>query len=196
MSIRFPIILPERIASAASRFRRCERAATAIEFIFVAPIIIAIVLCMLQVAVIFVAQSYLDAMAEDAMRTVLTNNAYALQQSQFKTAVCANVTALFNCNNLIVDLEAAPTSASAITAALPQFNSSGQLVNPTNFNVGAQNTQMILTLMYQWPVISGPLGLSFSNMGNGTYLLVSTQVFYKEPCLNSNGCTQAPAQNG
>jgi hypothetical protein len=28
-------------------------------------------------------------------------------------------------------------------------------------------------------------------MGNGTYLLISTEVFYKEPCLNSNGCAQS-----
>jgi len=190
MSIGSPQFILHRIAGAASRFRKCERGATAIEFIFVAPIIIATVLATLQVAVIFVAQSYLDAMAEDAMRTVLTNQAYTLTQTQFKNTVCANLTALFSCSNLIVDLEAAPSSASDITAALPQFTSSGALKNPTNFNVGGQNTQMILTLMYQWPVISGPLGLSFSNMGNGTHLLISTEVFYKEPCLSSSGCTQ------
>ena len=191
MSVKLPIFFLERIASAATRFGRCERGATAIEFIAVAPIIIVIVLFTAQVIVIFIAQSYLDDMAEDAMRTVQTNQAYSLTQAQFKTAVCANITALLSCNNLIVDLEAAPTSASAITAALPQFNKTGNLVNPTNFVVGTQNTQMIVTLMYQWPVISGPLGLSFSNMGNGTYLLVSTLVFYKEPCLASNGCVQS-----
>jgi Flp pilus assembly protein TadG len=193
MSVGFSIFPLERFAGAASRFRRCERAATAIEFIFVAPIIIAIVLATAQVAVIFIAQSYLDLMAEDGMRTVLTNQAYTMTPAAFKTTVCANVTALIaNCNtNLIVDLEPAPASASAIASALPQFNTSGTLVNPTNFTVGSQNTQMILTLMYQWPVISGPLGLSFSNMGNGTYLLISTEVFYKEPCLNSNGCAQS-----
>ena len=174
-----------------ARFARCERGATAIEFIFVAPIIIAIVLATAQVAVIFVAQSYLDNMAEDAMRTVLTNQAYTLTQTQFQTAVCQNITALFSCGNVIVDLEPAPTSASGITSALPQFTASGALKNTTNFVVGSQNTQMILTLMYQWPVISGPLGVSFSNMGNGTYLLISTQVFYKEPCLNANGCSQS-----
>jgi Flp pilus assembly protein TadG len=191
MSIRSSIFLLERIAGVASQFRRCERGATAIEFIFVAPIIMAIVLVTAQVSVIFLAQSYLDNMAEDAMRTVLTNQAYTLTQAQFKTAVCANLTALFNCSNLIVDLEAAPSSASAITSALPQFNSSGQLVKPTSFVVGGQYTPMILTLMYQWPVISGPLGFTFGNMGNGTHLLISTQVFYKEPCLNSNGCAQS-----
>lgn len=187
-SFNFPF---ERIAGAASRFRRSERGATAIEFVFVAPIIIAIVLVTVQVAVIFIAQSYLDNLAEDAMRTVLTNQAYTLTQAQFKNTICAKINTLFNCNNVVVDLEPAPNSAASITSALPQFNSAGQLVNPTSFAVGGQNTQMILTLMYQWPVISGPLGFSFSNMGNGTYLLVSTQVFYKEPCLNSNGCAQS-----
>ena len=41
---------------------------------------------------------------------------------------------------------------------------------------------MMLVVMYQWPVIGMPsMGFNFSNMGNGTFLLVSTQVFQVEP---------------
>ncbi len=151
---------------------------------------IAILFATIQIAVIFLAQSYLDNMSEDAMRTVLTNQSYSLTQAQFKTNVCANLTALFTCSNLIVDLEPAPTTAAGISAALPQFTNKGVLVNPTKFVVGTQNQRMILTLMYQWPVIGGPLGVNFTNIGNGTHLLVSTQVFYKEPCLATSGCVQ------
>jgi hypothetical protein len=35
--------------------------------------------------------------------------------------------------------------------------------------------------MYQWPVFGGPLGLNFATLGNGTLLMVSTQVFQIEP---------------
>ena len=69
-----------------------------------------------------------------------------------------------------------------MTSAMPQFDSTGKLVNPTNFTL-TPNTTMMLIVMYQWPVIGGPLGmkLSTSGMGNGTFLLVSTQVFQIEP---------------
>ncbi len=146
------------VATLFARYCKCDRGVTAIEFVFVAPIMIAILLATLQAAVIFIAQSYLDNMAEDAMRTVLTNQAYALTQTQFKQTVCANITALFSCSNMIVDLEPAPSTASAIAAALPQFDAKGNLTKTTNFSVGTQNTKMILTLMYQWPVITGSAG--------------------------------------
>ena len=40
---------------------------------------------------------------------------------------------------------------------------------------------MLLVVMYPWPVYGGPLGLNFSNMGNGKMLMTSTQVFRIEP---------------
>jgi hypothetical protein len=45
---------------------------------------------------------------------------------------------------------------------------------------------MLLVVMYPWPVYGGPLGLNFSNMGNGKMLMTSTQVFRTEP--NVLGC--------
>jgi Flp pilus assembly protein TadG len=158
------------------------------EFAAVAPIIVAILLATLQVSVIFIAQSYLEAVTESAARVVLTNNAYTLTQAQFQAQICANLTALFSCNNLIVQLEPAPANQAAMAGSMPQFDSNGNLTNPTSYNTGSPNTKMMLTIMYQWPVISGPLGLTFSNVGNGTYLLSSTEVFYIEPCTSANGC--------
>ncbi len=168
-----------------ARYRVCEHATTAIEFAFVAPMMVAIILATLQVAVIYTAQSYLEAITESAMRTVMTNNAYNLTQAQFKTQICSTVTALFNCNSLIVQLGAAPANSASMAAAMPQFNSSGALINPTTYNPGSPMTKMMLVVMYQWPVVSGPLGLTFSNVGNGTFLLTSTEVFYIEPCTNA-----------
>ena len=54
--------------------------------------------------------------------------------------------------------------------------------NPTTFTVVPAPNKMLLIVMYQWPVISGPLGMMFGGLGNGDFLLVSTQVFQIEPC--------------
>ena len=87
-----------------ARFWRCESGVNAIEFAFVVPIVIAILLATLQVGVIFLAQAYLEYVAEDGARKVLTNEAKNnnWNQSQFAAQICANVQALFNCDNLIV----------------------------------------------------------------------------------------------
>lgn len=178
------------------RFWPSESGTTAIEFAFVAPIMIVLLLGTVQVAVLYIAQSYLEALTEMAMRIVLTNNAPA-KAADFNTAICAKLTALFNCGSLIVDLEPiTATSPSQVASSLPKFDNKGNLVNPTNYSVGASTDKMLLTVIYPWPVIGGPswLGLTFADQNsNGTRRLVSTQVFYKEPCISasssSNTCT-------
>jgi Flp pilus assembly protein TadG len=173
-------------AQRIGRFARCERGVTAIEFAFVSPILIAIVLATAQVAVIFIAQSYMETISEAGMRIVLTNQANTLTQAQFQNAICAKITALFSCSNMIIDVETAPSNATNMTSAMPQFDKTGKLVNPTNFTLTPGAT-MMLVVMYQWPVVGGPLGMNFSTagIGNGTFLLVSTQIFQIEPKVNS-----------
>jgi len=181
MPVRSPSFLASRPARALARFWRCDKGVNAIEFAFVVPLVIAILLATLQVGVIFIAQAYLNEVSETGARTVLTNQANGLTQAQFRSAICANVTALFNCSNMIVQLTQAPTNAANMLTAMPQFDASGNLIQPTTYNIFAAPTKMLLIVMYQWPVIGGPLGLNFGSLGNGTYLLVSTQVFQIEP---------------
>lgn len=167
------------------RFCACERGTNAIEFAFVMPMLVAILLVTIQVAVIFIAQSYLETVAEAGMRMVLTNQAQSagFTQAQFQSAICANVTALFNCNNLIIALEPAPANAASMSASMPQFDSNGNLTATPPYNIAAMvpGAKGMLVVMYQWPVLGGPLGLSFSSLGNGALLLVATQVFQIEP---------------
>ena len=179
--MRVSSLIASRPARSLARFWRCDKGVNAIEFAFVVPIIIAILLATAQVGVIFIAQAYLNEVAEAGMRTVLTNQANNLTQDQFKSAICSNVTALFNCANLIVELEQAPSTAASMSTAMPQFDANGNLTQPTTYTLAPAPAQMLLVVMYQWPVIGGPLGLNFGSLGNGAYLLVSTQVFMIEP---------------
>lgn len=160
---------------------RCERGATAVEFALVSPVIIAILLAALQIAVVFLAKAYLETATEAAARVVLTNQANSMSQSQFQTAVCNQIGALFNCSNLIVQLGQAPTSASQISASLPQFSSAGVLLNPTTYGLAPAPAKMILIVMYKWPLIVGPLGVYFATFTDGSLLMTSTQIFQIEP---------------
>jgi Flp pilus assembly protein TadG len=197
------------IGSVRSRLQRyfgCARGVTAIEFAFVAPMVLAILLAALQISTIYVAQSYLDAVTEAAERIVLTNQATTLTAAQFKTQLCSNVTALFNCSNLMVDLQSvncAGTPAqitTCISGYQPQFNSAGTPTTTPTFNAGAPGATMRLLVMYQWPVITGPLLMNpngnsiFASYSNGTRLLSAVQIFVEEPCLNTT--TNCVAANG
>ena len=54
------------------------------------------------------------------------------------------------------------------------------MTNSWNYNPGLSGKLMILRVMYQWPVVAGPLGLVFSDLANGTLFMSSTQVFQNE----------------
>lgn len=157
----------------------------AIEFAIVAPLLIGVMLATLQAALIFLVEAFFESSAEQAARTVLTNQTSNLTVSQFQTEICTQLTTLFNCANLVVELEPLPAGTTNLTSLLPQFNANGQLAGALPVDVGANaaqpGTDMLLVVMYPWPVYGGPLGLNLANFANGARLLSSTQIFRVEP---------------
>src|SRR5271154_4715353 len=108
---------------------RNESAAAAVEFALVYPIFIAVVLATLQAASIFLVKAFFESAAEEAARVVLTNQTESLTAAQFKTEVCNQLTALFSCAQVTVELEPLPTGTTNLSSMLPQFNSSGTVVS-------------------------------------------------------------------
>jgi Flp pilus assembly protein TadG len=162
-----------------------ETGSPAVQFALVFPIFIAIVLATLQAGTIFLAKAFFESGAEEAARVVLTNQTESLTAAQFHTEICNQLTALFNCGQVTVELQPMPAGATSLSSLLPTFDSHGNIVGtPTvdvGANAGAAGTDMLLVVMYPWPVYGGPLGLNFSNLGNGKMLMTSTQVFRIEP---------------
>jgi Flp pilus assembly protein TadG len=162
-----------------------ETGSPAVEFALVFPIFIAVVLATLQAGTIFLAKAFFESGAEQAARVVLTNQTGSLTAAQFKTEICNQLTALFNCAQVTIELQPLPAGSTNLTALLPTFDSNGNLVGAPTVDVGANaaasGTDMLLVVMYPWPVYGGPLGLNFANLGNGTMLMTTTQVFRVEP---------------
>ena len=105
--------------------------------------------------------------------------------AQFQAQICSELTSLFDCSQVIVQLIPLPAGTSNLASLLPQFDSHGNLIGtPTvdvGANAGASGTDMLLIVMYPWPVYGGPLGLNLATLPNGTMLMTSTQVFRVEP---------------
>jgi Flp pilus assembly protein TadG len=167
-----------------------EAGSPAVEFALVFPIFIGVVLATLQAGTIFLAKAYFESGAEQAARVVLTNQTASLTAAQFKTEICNQLTALFDCGQVTVELEPLPAGTTNLKALLPTFDAHGNVVGAPPVDVGANAavscTDMLLVMMYPWPVHGGPLGLNFANMGNGKMLMTSTQVFRTEPSVQ--GC--------
>jgi Flp pilus assembly protein TadG len=194
----------QKLAGGATRspspraFFRCRNGATAVEFALVAAPFLALLVALLQTAMVFFAARMLDEITEEASRYVLTGQAQTsnLSASQFRTHVCtgdavltALVGALFTCSKLLINAQSYSNFAAANTNdPITGFNASNQPVD-SNGNVmtlswapGNPGDVVVLQIMYLWPVVGGPLGFSLSSPNsNGNRLLMSTAVFKNEP---------------
>ena len=99
-----------------------EAGSPAVEFALVFPIFIAIVLATLQAGTIFLVKAFFESSAEEAARIVLTNQTGSLTAAQFQTEICNQLTALFNCGELVIELEPLPAGTTNLKTMLPTFD--------------------------------------------------------------------------
>ena len=89
----------------------------------------------------------------------MTNQTETLTVAQFQTEVCNQLTALFSCAQVTVELEPLPAGTTNLSSLLPTFNSSGTLVSTppvdVGVNAGSSGTDMLLVVMYPWKVYGG-----------------------------------------
>jgi|GraSoiStandDraft_16_1057320.scaffolds.fasta_scaffold412024_3 Flp pilus assembly protein TadG len=175
--------------SVARRLLQREDGAAAIEFGLVAAPFLALTFAIVETALVFFAGQYLETVAADSSRLIMTGQAQTQgwSQSQFLTQVCAKVVALFSCNSLIADVQSY-TAYSGTNTSLPlsdghlTFPTDGQGKPITSYNPGVPGSIVVMRLMYQWPVWVWFPGLSaLSNMSSKQRLLMATAAFSNEP---------------
>jgi Flp pilus assembly protein TadG len=191
--------LLRKLAVRARLFRHVNRlavnnsGATAVEFGLVAAPFLALLVAIFQTGIVFLASRVLDQVVAQSSRYVMTGQAQTssppMTQAGFATYVCNNTFALFTCGKFMINVQNYSNFTSAITATptISGFNSSGQALD-ANGNViawgwspGNPGDVVVLQVLYQWPIVLGPLGFNLANLSNGNRLLVSTAVFKNEP---------------
>lgn len=170
--------------AAIEQFLRCEQGSPAVEFALVAAPFIGLMVAILQVGLVYFAQEALESAVEQTARLVLTGKAASsgMTQSQFATALCNNSPGLFTCANFMIDLEpAASFSAANVSQPTLTFNAQGQVTNTWQYNTGVAGEIMVMRVMYEWPVLLGPLSFNLANEPNNKLLIMATSVFRNEP---------------
>ncbi|MBB4373373.1 Flp pilus assembly protein TadG [Bradyrhizobium sp. cir1] len=178
------------IATTKRRRNRCKAfaadrgGATAVEFALVAAPFLALIIALLQTFIVFFAQQLLENIARQSARLVMTGQVQSAQltQAAFKQKVCDQISILFTCSGLMVDLQVA-NSWSGANTGMPTltFDSSGAVTNTWQYNPGDAGDIVVLRVMYVWPVMLGPLGFNLSNLSTGNRLLMSSAAFQNEP---------------
>ena len=104
-------------------------------------------------------------------------------QAEFKQKVCARIFALFDCAQLVVNVQT--FGSYATVSSTPPINASHNLDSTlAQYNPGTNDADIVaVSLYYPWPVYVSLLGndLSSTNLSGSNRLLVATSVFSVEP---------------
>ena len=141
-------------------FLRDRKGATAVEFALIAAPFLALLVGLVQVFLIFFAQSVLQNAVRASTRQILTGQVQAQDVSLSATAaaaafhqiVCNNANVLFTCAGLMVDVEVANNWSSA-NVAMPAltYDGNGNVSNTWQFNPGNAGDIVVVRVMYLWP---------------------------------------------
>jgi Flp pilus assembly protein TadG len=171
-------------------FIRDSKGATAVEFALIAVPFLGLVAGLIQVFLLFFAQSVLENAVRASARQILTGQVQTQDASMSSTAamaafhqtVCNNSNVLFSCTGLMVDVEVANNWSSTNTA-MPAltYDGSGNVSNAWQFNPGNAGDIVVVRVMYLWPIFFGSLGFNWANQANGSREIMASAAFQNEP---------------
>lgn len=165
------------------RFAKEQDGAAAVEFALVAAPFFALMFAIMETALVFFASQTLETAVADLARLIMTGQAQSgsFTQAQFKSAVCAKISGLFDCNNgMYVDVKTYSTFGSVDNS--PPIDAQGNLKTSTfGYAPGGPTDIVVVRLMYQWPVYASLLGFNLGNMAGNKRLIMATAAFRNEP---------------
>lgn len=175
------------------RFRRSERGALAVEFALISPFFLGLLFGIIEVALTFWSTQVLETAVSNAARQIYTgsfqttaannpsatgyNSATAL--ANFKNLVCANVTAVFNCQRLI-SVDVRRVAGSTWTA--PSAPISNGVYDPSSFGYSppGKNEICVVRAAMEYPVYVNLLGYA-TGLRSGNRLVMASSAFRTEP---------------
>jgi Flp pilus assembly protein TadG len=165
------------------RFAKEQDGAAAVEFALVAAPFFALMFAIMETALVFFASQTLETAVSDSARLIMTGQAQAgsFSQTQFKSAVCAKISGLFDCNNgMYVDVKTYSSFGTVDNS--PPIDAQGNLKSSTfGYAPGGPGDIVVVRLMYQWPVYASLLGFNLGNMAGNKRLIMATAAFRNEP---------------
>ena len=153
-----------------------RRGAAVLEFALVAPLFLALLMAIVQLALVYVGQAGLDSGAEGAARLLRGGQPQreVWDAGRFTRATCGALPPFMTCGRLSVDV--AHVSRLADAAGLPAFGAGGGGYDP-----GGPDALVVVRLSYLWPTGAMPLGLNLADQAGGNRTLVATRLLRSDP---------------
>lgn len=161
-----------------------------LEFALIAPVFFLLIFAIMEIGIIFFAQSTLQVGANDVARMVRTGQVQGqgLSQSQVRARVCADIAPLIPCDgNLYVDVESFSNFGGV---GFSQPLDANKNMNPMNaFQTGNACDVVLVRVFYAWNVFTPILTPFLVNVNGNKHLLYSAAAFRNEPfSTGMSGC--------
>jgi len=181
----------DRLRRLSRRWRENSRSGSAIiEFAFIAPIFFLLIFAIMEIGIIFFAQSTLQHATNNLGRMIRTGQVQGQQltQAQVRTQVCNDMAPLIPCDGqLYVDVEAFSNFGSIVFS--PPLDANGNMIPMNNFQTGTACNVVLVRVFYAWPVWTPVLTAFLTNMANNKHLLYGASAFRNEPFTTGlSGC--------
>lgn len=169
---------------------RSQSGSAIIEFALIAPVFFLLLFAIMEVGIIFFAQSTLQHGAEDVARMVRTGQVQsaALSQGAMKNKLCASIAPLIPCDgNLYLDVQAFSNFGSM--QYTPPLDQNGNVKGMNNYKPGNACDVVLVRAFYAWPVFTPVLTPFLKNMSGNKHLVYAAAAFRNEPFdVGKSGC--------
>ena len=180
----------KRLLGLVRTVRDARSGSAMVEFAFIAPVFFLLIFSIMEVGIIFFAQSTLQVGANDVARLVRTGQVQGskMTQAAIRTRVCADIAPLIPCDsNLMIDVESFSNFGTVGFSA--PLDSSGNLKTMNAFSTGNACDVVLVRVFYTWTVFTPVLTPFLSNMAGDKHLLYSASSFRNEPFdTGMSGC--------
>ena len=156
----------------------------AVEFALVAFPFIFLMIGIIEMALMFTAQSVLEYANSSAGRLIRTGQMQDLtieeQVDLFEEVVCENVSMMMDCNQIQYFVTTLPNYASAQAVPPPEYDEDGNLVD-AEFSIGGASDIVFVRVIYRYPIVLPIMQQILSNFEGQYRMMVSTSVLQTEP---------------
>lgn len=168
------------------RFRSNCEGTTAIEFGFVFPMALLLMMAIFQISMVFVASQNLENATADLGRYVRTGQAQSgggggLGRDAFRQMICDKLIFFLECDagNFQVDVQTFPDFGSI--SLDPPLDEDGNFIGPPAYDLGSAGEIVLVRTFYKFPVWLPMIGPKLANIGKDKLLLASASAFRNEP---------------
>jgi Flp pilus assembly protein TadG len=161
-----------------------ERGVSSVEFAIIGAMFLMLLLAIFELGYIVFVQSVLDSSARTAARQIRTGQAQGSgnAQNDFKTTLCAEVSSVVSCPNMIFQVQKfANWSATQTAINTPPARDpiTGKLI-PVPFNAGTCGDIVAVQVTYDYKFFTMWIGQQLGDSMQSAFLM-STVVFQNEP---------------